>query len=202
MAIKPILFNTEMVQAILDGRKTVTRRVVREKGWAVTGRPKWSRDGEFWFDVCMKGEKQTAKTSTCHKIVPPYSVSDIMWVRETWQVKRGGGYLHKADTLKSFDLFMTPDGRVVNDIPWRPSIHMPKEAARIFLRVTDVRAERLQDCGNAQAKDEGCVNCSQLARVWDSTIKPTDRPAYGWEANPWVWAIEFERCEKPEGWQC
>ena len=75
---------------------------------------------------------------------------------------------------------------------------MPKEAARIFLRVTDVRVERLQDCGNMQAKDEGCSCCSQFARIWDSTIKPADLDRYGWAANPWVWVISFERCEKPE----
>lgn len=76
---------------------------------------------------------------------------------------------------------------------WRPSIHMPREAARIFLRVTDLRVERLQDCGNMQAKDEGCTCSSQFARIWDSTIKPADRAVCGWEANPWVWVISFER---------
>ena len=81
---------------------------------------------------------------------------------------------------------------------WRPSIHMPREAARIFLRVTDVRVERLQDCGNMQAKDEGCTGSSQFARLWDSTVKPADRATLGWEANPWVWVIEFERIGKDE----
>ena len=73
---------------------------------------------------------------------------------------------------------------------------MPKEAARIFLRVTDVRVERLQDCGNMQAKDEGCTCCAQFIRVWDSTIKKPDLDRYGWAANPWVWVIEFERISK------
>lgn len=118
---------------------------------------------------------------------------------------------------------------------WCPSIHMPKEAARIFLRVTDVRAERLQDITEKNIRAEGCVDqccmCSfnkalgahgidcgkgiekavectlhmafpdnGFLWLWDSTIKKTDILRYGWKANPWVWAIEFEKIEKPEGW--
>lgn len=68
----------------------------------------------------------------------------------------------------------------------RPSIHMPKEAARIWLKVTNVRVERLQE-----------IALKEWKNLWNSTIKKTDLDSYGWEANPWVWVIEFERCEKP-----
>lgn len=92
---------------------------------------------------------------------------------------------------------------------WRPSIHMPKEAARIFLRVTNVRVERLQEITDDGAKAEGANNgigvsdkmretaIQRFQRIWDSTVKPTDLSIYGWTANPWVWVIKFERCEKP-----
>ncbi len=98
-------------------------------------------------------------------------------------------------------------------MPWRPSIHMPREAARIFLRVTDVRVERLQricERGRRSAHNEGFINDISLAEgtgksatehfseFWDSTIKPKDRALYGWEANPWVWVIEFERISREE----
>lgn len=75
---------------------------------------------------------------------------------------------------------------------------MPKEAARIFLRVTDVRVERLKDITTTQAMDEGFTDWNDFVKLWDSTIKPEYLPTYGWEANPWVWAIEFERISKEE----
>lgn len=89
----------------------------------------------------------------------------------------------------------------------RPSIHMPKEAARIWLKVTDVRVERLQEITEVQAQAEGCNSglltgaCTargQFEDLWNSTVKKSDIDRYGWDANPWVWVIEFERCEKQE----
>lgn len=199
-AMKPILFNTDMVRAIQEGRKSVTRRVVRLK--------------ELDEVLSSPARKENPDVPDSRFIeclcTAPCEAGDILWVRETWQVKRGGGYLYKADTVKSFDLFITPDGQVVNEIPWRPSIHMPREAARIFLRVTDVRVERLQDITPEQIDTEGCKELAYSATTgellpsgaswfriaWNNTIKPKDLPAYGWEANPWVWVIEFERIEK------
>lgn len=184
MAIKPMLFNTEMVRAILSGQKTCTRRVVKPQPaqpYIIEKTPTG-----FWMDV-----EDGAGTDYQYK--PPCRPGDILYVWETWNGITFGNakvgytdlYWYKAD-----DESQNPADK------WRPSIHMPKEAARIFLRVTDVRVERLQDCGNMQAKDEGCTCCSQFARVWDSTIKPTDLDRYGWAANPWVWVIEFERTSK------
>ena len=201
--MKPILFNTDMVRAILEDRKTVTMRLVRLKELdEVLNSPARKEipdvpDSRFIECLCTA----------------PYEAGDILWVRETWQAKRGGGYLYKADTVKSFDLFITPDGRVVNEIPWRPSIYMLREAARIFLRVTGVWVERLQDMSLKDCEKEGVqlsfVESADLVMgpirarerfsgVWDSTIKPKYRPTYGWEANPWVWVIEFERISKEE----
>lgn len=98
----------------------------------------------------------------------------------------------------------------VDTRPWHPSIHMPKRAARIWLKVTDVRVERLQNITSEEAWKEGarctCMypvpdcagNKAEFIKIWDSTIPKKAIPYYGWEANPWVWVIEFERCEKPE----
>ena len=97
---------------------------------------------------------------------------------------------------------------------YHPSIHMPKEAARIFLKVTNVRVERLQDIDDEQAKKEGAnwrngknvgfeekmrrSAVERFAEIWNSTIKKSDLDRYGWDANPWVWVIDFEVCDKPE----
>lgn len=103
------------------------------------------------------------------------------------------------------------------DDKWIPSLFMPKEAARIWVKVTDVRAEKLKEITEEQAVREGGINNrgfihspdneydrihtakEDFVRIWNSTIKKSDLDSYGWDANPWVWVIEFERCEKPEG---
>lgn len=132
----------------------------------------------------------------------PCDPGDILWVRETWNYGEGE-YRYKADDVM-------PDGW--HTTAWRPSIHMPKEAARIFLRVKDVRAERLQEITAAECLREGIEPEAKnhvgqefaqgmFHDLWDSTVKPADRDIYGWAANPWVWVIEFELCEKPEGWE-
>ncbi|MCI8507545.1 MAG: hypothetical protein HFJ06_03120 [Lachnospiraceae bacterium] len=189
--VRPILFNTNMVRKILDGRKTVTRRL-----------------------------------NKC-----PYRVNDILYVRETWcwcpcwdcgmdseegccdktadkfyNHNKGemGCYGYKA----SFEDDEQPFDR------WYPSIHMPKEAARIFLKVMDVRVERLQDITDIEAEKEGAQpqnpcdydvnkwpNKEHFKEIWNSTIKKSDLDCCGWDANPWVWVIEFEQCEKPQGWE-
>lgn len=193
MAIKPILFNTEMVRAILDGRKTCTRRLVKPQpdekltfplGF-VTDSTEKKEVGCFGFGINEYGGFiQYAKL--------PYQTGDILYVRETWK-KAPNGYYYYEDWQKD---------DIADVTKWKPSIHMPKEAARIWLKVTDVRVERLQDMTDDDAEAEGCFDYTSTALgffdVWDSTIKKSDLDRYGWNANPWVWVIKFERCEKPE----
>lgn len=187
MSTKPILFNTDMVRAILDGRKTVTRRVVKPQ--PLWRKPPIQQSGrpEYWANW---DDEKIYKS--------PYRPGDTLYVRETFWPGVAGVYEYKAD---------------YEDNPgyaWKPSIHMPREASRIFLRVTDVRVERLQDITEEQSilegfeayrSDSGYYEPATLgfAETWGSTIKKADRALYGWEANPWVWVIEFERCEMPKG---
>lgn len=200
--MKPILFDTNMVRAILAGKKTVTRRMVKLQPEKSAHSPYKCFGGRFAFRIGKRGCTDQYK--------PPYRPGDILYVRETWahpseaEIAAGASpdmYLYKADELQpaAWD-------------KWRPSIHMPSEAARLFLRVTDVRVERLQDITEEQAKAEGLYKGWSLTErstpsttakqafmwVWGMSIKPADRARYGWAANPWVWVIEFERCGKPE----
>lgn len=206
MAIKPILFNTEMVRAILDGRKSCTRRILK-------GAIPFDEKAEYW-NVLKKGEwSGPICVEYVIKQCSPYQPSDILYVRETWSESyEEGTYIYKADDK----LTNLPEFRESSKLIYRPSIHMPKEAARIWLKVTDVRVERLQEISEDGAKKEGAIdnrsfiyspdneyNSIHTARehfikIWDSTIKKSDLDRYGWNANPWVWVIEFERCEKPE----
>lgn len=192
--MKPILFNTYMVRSILDGRKTVTRRVVKARNTEILGKSKWAKD-PYWFDVIQTRNGQ--KIATADKILPPYMRDDILYVRETWGYDKNN-WIYKAD-FTSADL-----DRIASITRWQSSIHMPKEVARIFLRVTDVRVERLQDITFADIRDEGLTSmCAMVGdleialqewrNLWESTIKKADKPLYGWDANPWVWVIEFER---------
>jgi len=180
---KPVLFNTEMTVAILEDRKGATRRCIK---------PQLSEritTGANWQQLIV------AAAAPCH-------VGDVLYVRETWS-EWTGGYVYKAWSSP----FPQPGKASV--MKWHPSIHMPKEAARIFLRVTDVRAERLQDITIEDIRKEGLTSMAVHAGdteiayeewklLWDSTIKKSDIPLYGWDANPWVWVIEFERIEENE----
>ena len=188
--MKPILFNTEMVRATLEGLKTVMRRVVKPQPFAV----KQDENAPCW---CGHFVSESGKVLLDK---PPYCPGEILYVRETWQNGFGGTYLYKADA--EYDLFMTPEGKLVSDIPWRPSIHMPREAARIFLRVTDLRVERVQDIDDDGVVAEGLNIGDPFDELWNSTIKPADRDLYGWGANPWVWVIEFEWISREEAEQC
>ena len=209
---KPILFNTDMVRAILEGRKTVTRRVVKPRPDIV---PIPTFGGNY---------RVSMKSNLFAK--PPYRPGNILYVRETWRIWRAHRYDADAyiefraggegtvirfpygytDSVNrdGYDRFIHKWG--VRENKWRPSIHMPREAARIFLRVTGVRVERLQDISMKDVRNEGIeydierpvASYGKFVELWDSTIRPGIRALYGWGGNPWVWVIEFERYEKSE----
>nr|DAY91168.1 MAG TPA: ASCH domain protein [Caudoviricetes sp.] len=195
MAIKPILFNTEMVRAILDGRKTCTRRIVKD------GIPDDAMWGYTAFTpkgyISCRGVYADGYGEGFFKL--PYQPGDILYVRETWghpiSLNSDKQYVFRADKIAE-------SGFKNDSHIWHPSIHMPKKAARIWLNVTNVRVERLQDMTDDDAEAEGCFDYTSTALgfpdVWDSTIKKSNLDSYGWDANPWVWVIEFERCEKPK----
>ena len=195
--MKPILSNTEMVRSILEGRKTVTRRAIRPQP---EGRPIRMTENSC-YPGCYAIE------GTPRVIRPPYQPVDILYVRETWNGDWCDHYIYKADGGSAKAAGYTAEPK------WRPSIHMPKEAARLFLRVTGVRVERLKDIDGHGILKEGIDNGKSnpamgtrwenmqsmaFAELWNSTLKSADLPLYGWAANPWVWVIEFERISKDE----
>lgn len=217
MSVKPILFNTEMVRAILDGRKSCTRRIV--KGFipndAVWGYTAFTPKGY----ISCRGTFADGYGEKFFKL--PYQPGDILYVRETWS-EWTDGYLYKAWNSPF------PQAGQSSVMRWHPSIHMPKEAARIWLEVTNVRVERLQemkpvnvikegaypdcwDCLNTYGEsgsqccygtEEQCSQCDEMMmeweKLWNSTIKKSDLDRYGWDANPYVFVIEFVKIDKPE----
>ena len=195
MAIKPILFNTEMVRAILDGIKGSTRRIVKGviPNDAVWGYTAFTPKGY----ISCRGTFADGYGEKFFKL--PCEPGDILYVRETWK-RAPNGYYYYEDWQRD---------DIADITKWKPSIHMPKEAARIWLRVTDVRVERLQEITSEQISREGVeveyphvLNGEEkryaFSTLWNSTVKKSDINYYGWNANPWVWVIEFERCDKPE----
>lgn len=244
MAIKPILFNTEMVRAISDGRKTCTRRIAKvfipdDALWGYTA---FTPKGY----ISCRGLYADGYGEKFYKL--PYQPGDILYVRETWgisnmddeskmayivyraseeQENEGCREVHLPD--EKFEKMY--ESMAESEPEWRPSIHMPKEAARIWLKVTDVRVKRLQKIDEDGVWNEGfrftppCLTrvsadghtcdldgpCTSRIKycdmtmeelfgreLWDKTIKKSDLDRYGWNANPYVWVIEFERCEKPQ----
>ncbi len=223
MAIKPILFNTEMVKAILDGRKTQTRRVAFKHDDLREFESNDYPDGWWYLGRVFKSFEDFLRNPQSPRC--RYAPGDILWVQETWRPieARSTGFCrieYKAGGTEDFNkVIAVPKYQQ----PWKPSPQMPKEAARIFLCVKDVRLERLQNISEDGARAEGVTPLALSADpeetpdsermwhevgkarwsfcdLWDSTVKKADLPLYGWIANPWVWVIEFERCGKPEGW--
>lgn len=227
MAIKPILFNTEMVRAILDGRKTCTRRVIKPQPqsrlcYTYAGSHndcigKWTYPNrgahKLWGEE-YKLPKNIKDEELSKRWNPPYHTDDILYVRETWsEGYEDGTYIYRADD-KLADL---PTFKESSKLIYHPSIHMPKEAARIWLKITNVRVERLQDITVDGCHREGInietsavtdgetlnrkhdFSLEKFETLWNSTVKKSDIDRYGWNANPYVWVIEFDRCDKPEG---
>lgn len=199
MAIKPILFNTEMVRAILDGRKTCTRRICKDANeYTVPDMDFYNADRRTYAVHNFVDKEHTEQLSTAERTCP-ICTGDILYVRETWK-EAPKGYYYYEDWQKD---------DIADVTKWKPSIHMPKEAARIWLKVTNVRVERLQEITSEQIGREGVeveyphvLNGEEkryaFSTLWNSTIKKSDLDCYGWDANPYVWVIEFERCEKSE----
>ena len=213
--IRPILFNTEMVQAILEGRKTTTRRIIK------------GVDRNYYF---LGSNKQNTKVSFARittslplRVKIPYQVGDILWVRETWQeiknIYNSRHYIYKASPdIVPEHCYYTTNGIWDSDLTWKPSIFMPKEAARIFLKVTGVRVEKLQDITEEGAKAEGAYKLAQsnptkcvenkdvdngsylngFKRVWFKTLPKYYKDYATFEGNPYVWVIEFQRVERPK----
>ena len=217
MKTKPILFSTAMVQALLAGTKTQTRRTIKFSESvlaAIAEDPELletlsltrMQDGykEGTRPVFELGDEPNAFSVPC-----PYGQpGDILWVRETWQVSESytvsdNEYIFKADEIGE------------NEIPWKSSIHMPKVACRLFLKIKSIRVERLNDIEYYGAKAEGVFESPESTDVYKNYL---DRDTWfghpvpsfqslwqsingpeSWEANPWVWVVEFEKCDKPGG---
>ena len=216
--MKQILMNTDMVRALLEGRKTVTRRNPFQMPEEYNRIKGLYRDDKH--RLCAIFQCTTPGDPTIEEVHAQYQPGDILWVRETWGMASDllgavPGPVYMADYSESELQHLRAKG-----YRWKPSIHMPREVARIFLRVTGVRVERLQEITEDDAKAEGAVKSypytdpatgktsfmqdeqgtyrSGFSNIWDSTIKPADRIAYCWESIPWVWVIEFKQISKEE----
>ncbi len=211
----PILFSTDMVQAIIDGRKTQTRRT--------KGLEKINERPDKWHYVHMVIEDKDYLSARFHdtsdliSIPCPYGkIGDVLWVRESFQ-KRTDRALELG-----FDRYYYKAGwEGCTDGGWKPSIHMPKTACRIWLQITDIRVERVQDISKEDAQAEGvemgfCYdtvlnkdlvtykNYLTGKHIWMGaqlsfrTLWESINGEQSWKANPWVWVISFKQINKPE----
>lgn len=188
--VLPIVLDDHSVIATLDGRKTVIRKLIKPQ-------PTYNqRDGFTWKDRAYGTDlPQTIKGAAYNlKCAAPYQPGDVLYVREAWS-ELSFGYMYKSDG-ENID-------HLGNIIKWCPPINMPKEAARIWLKVKDVRVERLNDISSDDAVKEGTketfppLAVDEFRDLWNSTIKKSDFDRYSWDANPYVWVYEFERCKQP-----
>ncbi|EPG4846611.1 TPA: hypothetical protein ACI6QB_002724 [Klebsiella quasipneumoniae] len=245
MKERGMIFNSEMVRAILDGRKTQTRRIMKVQPESnqlglllITDSTKRSDIGKYhWAESNATGNHVRSKLFSS----PFGAVGERIWVRETWATlgNEDGCYVDWEDNLCKGDersaariyrasceqrpgdygLWSIPDDAYWKphtkehkfEGAWRPSIHMPRWASRILLEITDVRVERLNAISEEDARaegiiDGGCLNCGEPEPCGCANPEPdaTDAFAYlwqsiygqdNWNANPWVWVIEFKRVE-------
>lgn len=208
--MKPILFSTPMVQAILSGKKTMTRRIVKpqpgedcEAGKVpiiLGNEDDWGK----WYWDTEEGERIL-------KFCPYGMPGDILWVRESFydcsQVEQPPCDLDPSaqDYMPRFSYKADHDDW--EEVRWRPSIHMPKEACRLFLKVKSISIERLQDISEEDARSEGAGPATLHNQTGNYTHKYGFQRLWyeingheSWNANPWVWVIEFESVEKPKNW--
>ena len=199
---RPILFNGDMVGAILEGRKSQTRRVVKLPSHIHkedNGLYTLLADGVVY---CNQHFEQVIDY-----IKPPYQVGDTLWIRETWGMI--SEFANIDPSVGLFDGYLYATDGTYDGMKWHPSIHMPRKAARIFLKVTGVRVERLcemaynsnnNNCETVENfRKEGVMANNgyftalhDFKNLWNSTIKKQDLDRYGWNANPYIWIIKFE----------
>ncbi|MCK3279179.1 morphogenetic protein [Escherichia coli] len=216
MTERGMIFNGEMVRAILDGRKTQTRRIMK-----LQPKPSKSRPGDFWFSS-KKLESMVhvsdlapgnSPIADYHLFIQEHccpfgAVGDRIWVRETWARYNIDQNSHDIAYRATTPADWPEEGR------WRPSIHMPRWASRILLEITSVRVERLNAISEEDAEAEGIdmealydsQDCYDCIADHNMTGRPTVTGAFkylwesiygeeGWKFNPWVWVIEFKRVE-------
>jgi len=211
----PIIFSGEMVRAILAGHKTQTRRVIRPQpqGWD----PQIETDGITWA-WCIVGDHDYSEQIRCCPYGQP---GDTLWVRESacyafdcdGDVDGICAYRADVDPLSDWHKYKFIPGTEAADwnghTGWRPSIHMPRWAARLTLEATGVRVERIQDISEEDVLAEGCglsswgldqqtgaelgLRTAGFAELWDSI---NARRGFGWDTNSWVWVIEFKVKER------
>ncbi|WP_242961308.1 hypothetical protein [Clostridium beijerinckii] len=210
---KPILFNTDMVKAILEGRKTTTRRIIKNVG----NRELLEHEGEYY----KFGYRSNAVAGTIYSAInwckPKFEIGDILYVRETWLAHSRGvntlAFKYKADSEVNDCISFTKERfnkfyKFADQEKWQPSLFMPKEAARIFLKIKKIYPERLKMIEAGECKNEGIKldfeitdsftaseYISAFEDLWNSTLNKS-QVKYMWHENPWVWVIEFERVEK------
>lgn len=195
---RPILFSTPMVKAILEGRKTQTRRVMKmsrrnDMFCGLSNDPDTSWPADYPFGALMGRAFYDNEAVKC-----PYGkVGNVLWVRESWNVEQYP--VAPEGDRDELLYFYRATERVYTDMKWRPSIHMPKAAARIFLEITDIRVERLREISDKDAFAEGIqavVNAGQqddgTARGAFKTLWQSINGEESWQGNPWVWCITFK----------
>jgi hypothetical protein len=196
---RPIVFSSPMIQAILAGRKTMTRRVMKSQPPANISSASCWADGMWRIDHepvpnMLPDGQQLGNTVGIRVRCPCGRVGDRLWVRESWHPVAELSYCTGPEHIR----FAASVGEAEwATTRWKPSIHMPRWASRITLEITGIKVERLQEIDEVDACLEGVLACegsrvASFAGLWD---RLNSKRGFGWTSNPWVWVVSFKRVE-------
>lgn len=213
----PILFSTPMVQAILEGRKTMTRRIVNPQPEKMNGLNTFTPIDEFLSDLKVQAKSGLKEIHTkgagngySFPLCPYGKVGDVLWVRETFL--KNGDFMTRGNVAYWYKASIELIPFKTFGWKWKPSIHMPKSAARVWLEITNIRVERLQDISEEDAIAEGINGAEGRMGYVDylkngqatfhpitsfQTLWQSINGEQSWNDNPWVWVLEFKQIEKP-----
>ena len=175
---RPIYLNTDTIQAVISNQKRVIRKIMNPQPVITEHMTKYKDYQSFNAEPQQRFDPFLLSYLLINRKTP-YTIGDLLYVKEKWAETADGKYVYYAEDINASKT-------------WNTSVQMPKDAARLWLKVMNVAVKRLHDVTDQDVQKEGVVSLEEYKMMWDAALKPKDRSIYGWDKNPWTWEITFQ----------